>query len=63
MRQRRSLLAMAALMLSLTGCGQSKSEKNEDYYGEIIAGLGDEEQAQEDIGEKTGEFTPSTTRR
>ena len=53
MKKNSILLIMAMLILTLTGCAQHKSEKNEDYYGEIIAGLGDEEQfALEDIGEK-----------
>ena len=53
MKKNNILLIMAMLILTLTGCAQHKSEKNEEYYGEIIAGLGDEEQfALEDIGEK-----------
>ncbi len=53
MKRNRILLIIAVLILTVTGCGKSKSEENEKFYGEIIAGLGDEEQfALEDIGEK-----------
>lgn len=53
MKQNRILFIIAMLSLLFTGCGQHKSEENSDYYGKIIAGLGDEEQfALEDIGEK-----------
>lgn len=53
MKQNRILFIIAMLSLLFTGCGQNKSEENSHYYGEIIAGLGDEEQfALEDIGEK-----------
>ncbi len=45
---------IAALFLCLfTGCGSAEKESNEDLYGEIIAGLRDEEQySLQDIGEK-----------
>ena len=45
---------ITALFLCLfTGCGSAEKESNEDLYGEIIAGLGDEEQySLQDIGEK-----------
>lgn len=53
MKRKGILLVIMMFAVALTGCGQSKSEKNSEYYGEIIAGLGDEEQfAIEDIGEK-----------
>ena len=55
MQKRRSAVLLAVLMflaLALTGCGQREKNRNEEY-GEVIAGLGDDEQfALEDIGEK-----------
>ena len=42
---------LMALVMALTGCGQRGKNRNEEY-GEVIAGLGDDEQfALEDIGE------------
>lgn len=42
---------LMALAMALTGCGQRGKNRNEEY-GEVIAGLGDDEQfALEDIGE------------
>lgn len=63
MKQNRILLVIAMFSLLFTGCGQNKSEENSHYYGEIIAGLGDEEQfALEDIGEKNDVlFTTDST--
>ena len=42
---------LMALVMALTGCGQRGKNRNEEY-GEVIAGLGDDEQfALADIGE------------
>ena len=47
------LLILVMVMFLLSGCGNSGAENNEEMYGDIIAGLGDEEQfSLRDIGEK-----------
>lgn len=46
-------LILVMIVVLLSGCGNSKAENPEDLYGDIIAGLGDEEQfSLRDIGEK-----------
>lgn len=51
-----SVLVLAAgvsLLLYLTGAGEERKEENNNLYGNVIAGLGDEEQfSLEDIGEE-----------
>lgn len=48
-----ALAAGAALLLYLTGSGKEGKEEDNNLYGNVIAGLGDEEQfSLEDIGEE-----------
>jgi len=53
MKKNKILVMICMLTLILTGCGKNGAEQNDDYYKEVIAGLGDDVQfALEDIGEK-----------